>query len=370
MSKEQWHDLGPAEDFKVEGIREIEFGKYKFALSYVDGQFGAISGRCNHAGGPLGQGRLEGEYIVCPWHYWKFNRKTGEGEPGFEADRVPQYRVEERAGRLWIDLEPVTPRHHLPHPQNPVGRPVKREPGPIRVAGISTTVMNRKYPRFSTSEILLESALDHVKSELGLETRLIRLDELHFKNCAGFYSKSAHACLWPCSITQMDSKDEMDQVYEVMVHWADVILIATPIRWGSASSLYFKMIERMNCIQNQVTIHNKFLIQNKVAAFIITGGQDNIQAVAGGMLGFFAELGFVFPPYPYIATSRGWAAEDMENNIKYVANSGDLKRGTQEMAVRAVDIAKGLLERPIGDGKIDRAGRKAHPLALEPKPGA
>ena len=45
----------------------------------------------------------------------------------------------------------------------------------------------------------------------------------------------------------------MDQVYEGVVHWADVIVVATPIRWGGASSLYYKMIERMNCIQNQET---------------------------------------------------------------------------------------------------------------------
>ena len=78
--------------------------------------------------------------------------------------------------------------------------------------------------------------------------------------------------------------DELTPVYEGLVHWADVVLIATPIRWGNASSLYFKMAERLNCIQNQITIHNRRLIHNKVAALIITGGQDNIQAVAGGML--------------------------------------------------------------------------------------
>ena len=55
-----------------------------------------------------------------------------------------------------------------------------------------------------------------------------------------------------------------------------------------------------------------------MAAFIITGGQDNVQAVAGQMLGFFAELGCHFPPFPYVAHSRGWSAEDMENNVHYV----------------------------------------------------
>jgi hypothetical protein len=39
------------------------------------------------------------------------------------------------------------------------------------------------------------------------------------------------------------------------------------------------MVERMNCIQNQETIANRHLLKNKVAAFIITGGQDNVQAL-------------------------------------------------------------------------------------------
>jgi multimeric flavodoxin WrbA len=77
----------------------------------------------------------------------------------------------------------------------------------------------------------------------------------------------------------------MTEVYEGIVHWADVILVGTPIRWGSASSLYYKMVERMNCVQNQVTIRNKVLLRNKVAAFIITGSQDNVQAVAGRLKG-------------------------------------------------------------------------------------
>ena len=43
---------------------------------------------------------------------------------------------------------------------------------------------------------------------------------------------------------------------EALVHWADAIVIASPIRWGAASSLYFKMAERLNCVQNAITIRN------------------------------------------------------------------------------------------------------------------
>ncbi|MFL6290629.1 MAG: hypothetical protein ACJ759_07015 [Thermoanaerobaculia bacterium] len=71
----------------------------------------------------------------------------------------------------------------------------------------------------------------------GREIRLIRLNDLKFRACEGYYSKSAHACTWPCSITQMDPHDQMDAVYEGIVHWADVILLTTPIRWGSAELL-------------------------------------------------------------------------------------------------------------------------------------
>ena len=158
----------------------------------------------------------------------------------------------------------------------------------------------------------------------------------------------------------MDSKDQLDQVYEAFVHWADVILVATPIRWGAPSSLYFKMVERMNCIQNQITLSNRILLKNKVAAFIVTGGQDNVQAVAGQMLGFFAEVGCVFPQYPYIAHSRGWDAEDMERNVASVRDSSALHEAARELTGRAVDMARVLIDSAIEERQLQRGGRKAY----------
>lgn len=228
--------------------------------------------------------------------------------------------------------------------------------------GISTTVMTAEQPRYSTSEDLLQTALAHAQAAAGCETQLSRVRDLRFRSCEGFYSKAARACTWPCSITMMDPSDEMEQIYEGVVHWADVILIATPIRWGSASSLYFKMIERMNCIQNQETVANRHLLHNKVAGFIITGGQDNVQGVAGQLLGFFAELGCQFPQFPYIAHSRGWSAEDLENNIKYVRESSTLHDGARELVTRCVDMATLMIEGVLPEHSLSRGGREAHEL--------
>jgi len=224
--------------------------------------------------------------------------------------------------------------------------------------------MDRANPRYSGSEELLAHAVAHAKSALGAESRLIRLGELRFRAGEGYYSKSAQACTWPCSITQMDAGDELDRVYEALVHWADVILVATPIRWGAASSLYYKMAERMNCIQNQVTTRDRVLIRDKVAGFIVIGGQDNVQAVAGQMLGFFAELGCFFPQFPYVGHSRGWTAEDMEANVEELRTSQDLRDGTAALVERCVELASRLMA-AAGHSleRVPRGGRKAHALS-------
>lgn len=367
QNSNDWLDLGPAEQFSGRALTEVVSGKVRLAISCRNGEFGAISNVCNHVGGPLAQGRLDGDYVVCPWHNWKFHRCHGRGEPGFEADAVPSHAVKVENGRLFVSTAPVTPRSKKPHAPHPLARAVKREPGNIRVVGISTTAQDPNNPRYSTSEALLEVAMQHAHATLGCETKLIKLADLKFRACEGYYSKSARACTWPCSITQMDDGDQLTPVYEALVHWADVVLVSTPIRWGQASSLYFRMAERLNCVQNQITIADRVLIQNKVASFVITGGQDNIQGVAGQMLGFFTELGFHIPQFPFIAHSRGWTAEDMEQNIAEVQKSEELREGARGLVERAVKLAGLLVHGNELCDKTQRGGRKAHRLEVEKK---
>jgi nitrite reductase/ring-hydroxylating ferredoxin subunit/multimeric flavodoxin WrbA len=359
--QENWVDIGGTDEFSKAALKRVTVNKRELAISCKDGQFGAVSNTCNHIGGPLGEGRLDGDYIVCPWHNWKFHRCNGLGEPGFEDDRVPAYPIKIENGRVFVNLDAGSKRQRAPHPQHPLARKVERAVGPLRLAGISTAAMDRANPRFSGSDHLLDHALKKAAA-LGAETRMIKLNELNFRVCEGYYSKAARACTWPCSITQMDTKDQMDQVYEILVHWADAVIVSSPIRWGAASSLYFKMAERLNCVQNAITIRDQVLIRNKVAGFIIVGGQDNIQAVAGQMLGFFAELGFLFPQFPYIAHSRGWSHEDMERNVEIVRDSTELADGAAMLAKRCLDLAAHLISRDEALTSIERGGRKAHPI--------
>jgi multimeric flavodoxin WrbA len=90
--------------------------------------------------------------------------------------------------------------------------------------------MDIGHPRDSTSDALLDVALQHAAASCDCETQLIRIRDLSSRHCEGYYSKSAQACTWPCSITPMHAADQMDQVYEALVSWADAVIVASPIR--------------------------------------------------------------------------------------------------------------------------------------------
>jgi nitrite reductase/ring-hydroxylating ferredoxin subunit len=47
------------------------------AIFRVGETFHALDGICPHAGGPIGQGRLSGCVVTCPWHGWQFDVTTG-----------------------------------------------------------------------------------------------------------------------------------------------------------------------------------------------------------------------------------------------------------------------------------------------------
>jgi nitrite reductase/ring-hydroxylating ferredoxin subunit/multimeric flavodoxin WrbA len=364
-----WHRLGTKEEVAARAPYSVKLDRHTIAIFHYDGRIRAIGNGCNHKGGPLCEGRMRDEYVVCPWHGWEYSVLTGHGPEGYDEEQVPVFDTDERADGVYVSTPPRLPRRLLKHkPCHLLDEHPKPAGAPPRVLGISTTAMDPTNPRFSTSDALLDHALGYARGSLGSETQLIRLRDLAFRHCEGNYSKAARACTWPCAITERDPNDQLTPVYEGLAHWADVVLLATPIRWGNLSSLYYKMVERMNCIQNQITTHNRILIKNKVVAFIITGGQDNVQAVAGQLLMFWGELGFSVPPFPFIAHSRGWDAEDMERNVQQVKASETLRTASQQLIERALDFWKVMdHHRAELDKPMERSGRKAHKLGVMPE---
>jgi 3-phenylpropionate/trans-cinnamate dioxygenase ferredoxin subunit len=79
-------DLAPGDKMLV------EYDDEDVGLFNLDGEFYAISDVCTHDNGPLLEGQLDGECIICPRHGARFNVKTGEQTmPAFAP--VPLYDV-------------------------------------------------------------------------------------------------------------------------------------------------------------------------------------------------------------------------------------------------------------------------------------
>ena len=322
----------------------VPLGPHKVALFHFNNEISAIANACLHKAGPLGLGLVEnkydGLYVTCPWHGWEYNIKTGSAPPGYK-DQQAVFEVRVEGDDILISEQPVVKAHRELHDLKMIEDLIKLDYQTTaeskNILGISTTNMNNDLPRYSTSEAALEIALDYAKEHHGAATKILKLRDLGFRACEGYYSQHMNACTWPCSITEMKPKDGMTQVYRDMILWADIVMIATPIRWGNPSSLYFKMAERLNCVQNQVTLKDKVLIKNKVASFIITGGQDNIQQVAGQMMVFFTDLGFTFPPFSFLGWSRGWTAEDMDKNVLQFKRSEYIQRTAKELVDNSIE---------------------------------
>jgi nitrite reductase/ring-hydroxylating ferredoxin subunit len=60
--------------------RQVQVEDRVMAIFNIGGTIHAIGGSCTHRGGPLGEGRLDGSIVTCPWHGLSVRRDDG-GSP-------------------------------------------------------------------------------------------------------------------------------------------------------------------------------------------------------------------------------------------------------------------------------------------------
>ena len=84
-------------------VMEAEVNGNTYAVCNAGGELHALDGICPHAGGPLGQGALHGTTLVCPWHAWEYDCRTGVND--FDQDiMVAKFPVKIEGGDIFIDL--------------------------------------------------------------------------------------------------------------------------------------------------------------------------------------------------------------------------------------------------------------------------
>lgn len=67
------------------------------------GRFHATTSRCPHEDGPLAEGWIEGDAVVCPWHGFDFDLGTGRCRVDANL-AIGVYPVRVRDGAVEVDL--------------------------------------------------------------------------------------------------------------------------------------------------------------------------------------------------------------------------------------------------------------------------
>src|SRR6476659_3902006 len=83
--------------------KEFPCGEKTICVANVNGTITAMDNVCLHRGGPLGQGVIEGDKVVCPWHGWQWDPKTGQAAHN-PAAKVAVYSLKVEGGDVMIEM--------------------------------------------------------------------------------------------------------------------------------------------------------------------------------------------------------------------------------------------------------------------------
>ncbi len=67
-----------------------------------EGDVVAFDAQCPHLNGPLWAGRIRGSEVICPWHGFRFDLRTGKPPSMDSIMTLTRYAVEIRDGRIFV----------------------------------------------------------------------------------------------------------------------------------------------------------------------------------------------------------------------------------------------------------------------------
>jgi multimeric flavodoxin WrbA len=142
------------------------------------------------------------------------------------------------------------------------------------------------------------------------EIRSINANELHIVENLSCYANGKKNCADPASgpyrcwanylsnknPEEYGGRDQMSVIYDGLM-WADTVLFATSVRWGSHSALAQKIIERMDTLENRAVAYGEpYPLHGKRLGVIVAGLHWKTESTAAHLLDVFRWFGFRVPP--------------------------------------------------------------------------
>ena len=73
----KWVRVTQCENIPLREGRSVRIDTHEIAIFNLGDRFFAIDNACPHKGGPLSEGIVSGNTVVCPLHAWKVDLETG-----------------------------------------------------------------------------------------------------------------------------------------------------------------------------------------------------------------------------------------------------------------------------------------------------
>lgn len=104
-----WIDLGSCDDIPDSRARVVCVrGSERIAVYRDADTLHAISGVCAHQGGPLGEGKIVGGCVTCPWHGYQYRAHDGCSPPPY-TEKIETYQLRVEGGRVLLNPLPNPP---------------------------------------------------------------------------------------------------------------------------------------------------------------------------------------------------------------------------------------------------------------------
>jgi len=83
--------------------KAFKIDKKQIAIFNQNG-YHAMDDLCVHQDGSIAPGKLEGDIVECPLHFWHYNIKTGELVDYLKDVKLETYTVETRDDGIYVDI--------------------------------------------------------------------------------------------------------------------------------------------------------------------------------------------------------------------------------------------------------------------------
>ena len=217
------------------GVLAGRVGDDPVLLALVDGAPHAVSARCSHYGGPLGEGLRVGDEIRCPWHHACFSLRSGAALKAPAFAPLDCWQVEVRGDTVFV-------RTRRDAAASPAAATTVRAQGPRRIvlvgggAAAYACALRLRERGYDGALVLLGAERDAPVDRPNLSKDFLAgtapADWIPLQPPA-FYAEHAIDLHLDCEVTALDAAAKRVQTDKGEVFDYDALLLATgaePVR--------------------------------------------------------------------------------------------------------------------------------------------